>query len=413
MDADRQPNPRAAAWRCLQRWAKGGIFAETLINRETIGFPSADRAMVQAIVYGVLRHWRWLEHVRCKLRPAHLEEPACWLVYAGLCQLFVLGQPEHAAVCETVNLAPRRLKGLVNAMLRQAIRQRSGLLAERDSLPLGIRYSAPDWLVERWARAWGTAETERLLDWMGQPPPIYVRLNPLKPMAPDSDWQPVEHAPGWYRLPGGLPKEALQAGQLYIADPSTRHSVGLLAPKAGERVLDACAAPGGKSAAILGMTSGLVELVATDAAEHRLPQLRENLHRAGGRQVKVACHDWTSPCPEPYRSSFDAVLLDVPCSNSGVLQRRVDARWRLEPGVFAQMAALQGRILEQASAAVRPGGRLVYSTCSIEHQEDRAVVDAFLARHPEYQLQKDCLVFPHQAHADGAYAALLLRQKDE
>lgn len=409
MADNKRPNPRAIAWHCLQRWAKGGIFAETLINRETTACPPADRAMVQAITYGVLRNLRWLEHLRHTLRTAHLEESARWLLFTGLCQLFILGQPEHAAVCESVNLAPRRMRGLINALLRQSVRQRDSLLAERATLPPGIRYSMPDWLVERWQGEWGEEETLRLLDWMGQPPPVYVRLNPLNPIQPPADWCPLEEAPGWYRLPGGLPKEALQAGQLYIADPSTRYSVELLAPQPGERVLDACAAPGGKSAAILGLTGGNVELVATDAAEHRLPQLKENLQRAGGKDIRVSRHDWTKPCPTAYQAAFDAVLLDVPCSNSGVLQRRVDARWRLEPGSFSRLASLQGLILEQAATAVRPGGRLVYSTCSIDRQENRSVVEAFLARHPEYCLQQDYLALPHREKADGAYAALLQR----
>lgn len=412
MAANQRPNPRAVAWQCLQRWAKGGIFAETLINRETTACTPADRAMVQAITYGVLRNLRWLEHLRHTLRTAHLEESARWLLFTGLCQLFILGQPEHAAVCESVNLAPRRMRGLINALLRQAIRQRDSLLAERATLPPGIRYSMPDWLVERWISEWGKEETLRLLEWMGQTPPVYVRLNPLNPIQPAPGWQPLEKAPGWYRLPGGLPKEALHAGQLYIADPSTRYSVELLAPRPGERILDACAAPGGKSAAILGMTGGKAVLVATDAAAHRLPQLRENLQRAGGKDIRVSLHDWTSPCPPEFRESFDAVLLDVPCSNSGVLQRRVDARWRLAPQVFGQLAALQGQILEQAAAAVKPGGRLVYSTCSIDRQENRSVVEAFLARHPEYRLRQDYLALPHREKADGAYAALLQRHSN-
>jgi len=127
--------------------------------------------------------------------------------------------------------------------------------------------------------------------------------------------------------------------------------------------------------------------------------------------VQVACHDWTRPCPPHAVAAFDAVLLDVPCSNSGVLQRRVDARWRLQPHEFERLAALQSSILEQASAAVAPGGRLVYSTCSIDAQEDRSVVDAFLARHPEFEFVQDYLALPHIEQADGAYAALIRRAK--
>lgn len=403
-------SPRRAAWRCLLRWAEGKTFAETLIEQETRGFASSDRAMVQAIVLGTLRNLRWLKHLRRCLRSASLEEKAEWLVLSGLCQLFLLHHAEHAAVCETVNAAPRHLKGLVNGMLRQAIRRKSEFLAEKEKLPPGVRYSTPDWLVERWEREWGRVEVLQLLEWNTQAPLVYARINPLHPPQ-KTEWYPLPELPGWFRLTSGLPLEDLREGSVYVADPSTRHCIRLLAPHPGERILDACAAPGGKSAAILGETMGEVHLLATDAEEHRLQPLRENLERAGGSDVQVLRYDWTQPCPEEWTEAFDAVLLDVPCSNSGVLQRRVDARWRLTEKEMDRLAALQGRILAQASQAVRPGGRLVYSTCSIDRQEDQAVVEAFLEQHGEFSLAEDYLALPHREQADGAYAALLLRKK--
>jgi 16S rRNA (cytosine967-C5)-methyltransferase len=161
---------------------------------------------------------------------------------------------------------------------------------------------------------------------------------------------------------------------------------------------------------MIAATLGKIDLLATDAEEHRLPQLQENLQRAGGENVDVKLHDWTEPCPLEWQGAFDAVLLDVPCSNSGVLQRRVDARWRLQPSEFERLAVLQLRILSCAAAAVRPGGRLVYSTCSIDRSEDRAVVDAFLSQNPEFTFERDYLALPHIERADGAYAALLRRK---
>ncbi len=403
-------SPRRAAWRCLRRWSEGKAFAETLIEQETRGFSPSDRAMVQAIVLGTLRNLRWLKHLRRCLRSASLEEKAEWLVLSGLCQLFLLHHAEHAAVCETVNVAPRHLKGLVNGMLRQAIRRKSEFLAEKETLPPGVRYSTPDWLVERWEREWGREEVLQLLEWNTQAPPVYARINPLHPPQKTACC-PLPELPGWFRLTSGLPLEDLREGRVYVADPSTRHCIRLLAPHPGERILDACAAPGGKSAAILGETMGEVHLLATDAEEHRLQPLRENLERTGGSDVQVLRHDWTQPCPEAWVEAFDAVLLDVPCSNSGVLQRRVDVRWRLNEKELDRLAALQSRILVQAARAVRPGGRLVYSTCSIDRQEDQTVVEAFLEQHGEFSLAEDYLALPHREQADGAYAALLLRKK--
>lgn len=409
---NKTPSVRYLAWKCLLRWAQGGIFAETLIARasEEHHLAPADRSLLQAIVYDTLRNLSWLDHIRKTLRSGKLEEKMRWLVLLGLCQLFILRQAEHAAVSETVCLAPQRVRGVVNAMLRNAVRRKAEFEAERASLPLAVQYSTPSWLVKRWLSEFGEEETRAMLEWNTHTPPVYARINPVNPPAaiPD-EWEPVAGLSGWYRLHGKLPVQELREGRLYITDPSTRYCVKLLAPQPGERVLDACAAPGGKSAAMLAATGGRLRLLATDVEEFRLKPLRENLLRAGGQDVQVAQHDWTQPCPQQWAGAFDAVLLDVPCSNSGVLQRRVDARWRLSEDEFARLAELQSCILNQASAAVAPGGRLVYSTCSIDRAEDRSVVDAFLSKHSDFIFVEDYLALPHRERADGAYAALLRR----
>lgn len=404
-------NARSLAWKALLRWNRGGVFAETLIAHaaEENKLSLSDRGLMQSIVYATLRNLRLLEHRRFALRPGKLEEKIHWLVLAGLCELFILNHAEHAVVSETVKLAPVRVRGVVNGMLRSAIRRRAEFDAELPTLPPAVRYSMPTWLAKRWIREFGQEEATAMMAWNLQTPPVYARLNPLKPVNVPAEWSPHPTASGWYCIHGPLPLAALEAGQLYVADPSTRHCIRLLNPQKGEKILDACAAPGGKSAAIIGATEGEVHLLATELEPHRLPQLKENLDRAGGKDTSVAQHDWTLPCPPEWRSEFDAVLLDVPCSNSGVLQRRVDARWRMQEEEIARLSELQSRILARAAAAVRPGGRLVYSTCSIDRQEDRAVVDAFLAEHPDFTLQEDYLALPHREQADGAYAALLLR----
>lgn len=404
-------NARSLAWKALQRWNRGGVFAETLVARASAEnrLSLSDRGLMQSIVYGTLRHLRLLEHLRYTLRPGALEEKMHWLVLAGLCELFILRHAEHAVVSETVKLAPARVRGVINGMLRNALRRRTEFEKAFSTLPTAVRYSMPDWLVNRWLKEFGEQEASAMMEWNLQTPPVYARLNPLKPMEPPADWTPHPGAPGWYCIHGPLPLEALQAGQVYVADPSTRHCIRLLNPQPGEKILDACAAPGGKSAAIIAATQGEVHLLATELEPHRLPQLKENLLRAGGLHTQVAQHDWTLPCPPEWRGTFDAVLLDVPCSNSGVLQRRVDARWRMQEEEIDRLAALQLQILERAAESVRPGGRLVYSTCSIDRQEDRSVVDTFLASHPDFSLKEDYLALPHREQADGAYAALLLR----
>ncbi len=405
---------RQLAWKSLLRWSKGGVFAETLIAGAASEHKllHADRSLLQAIVYDTLRNMSWLEHIRKTLRPGALEEKMRWLVLIGLCQLMVMRLAEHAAVSETVRLAPQRVRGVVNGILRNAARRKEEFLAERETLPLPVRYSTPSWLVKRWMRDFGEPDTRSMLEWNTLTPPVYARINPLNPPAEIPEkWEALPDMPLWYRLRGALPLEALKSGQLYISDPSTRYCVELLAPRPGEKVLDACAAPGGKSASMLAATRGDLHLLATDLEEFRLEKLRSNLLRAGGKHVEVAQHDWAQPCPPSWVGAFDAVLLDVPCSNSGVLQRRVDARWRLSEAEMTRLAKLQLQILEQACAAVRPGGRLVYSTCSIDREEDRTVVETFLSTHREFSFVRDYLALPHVEQADGAYAALLRREK--
>lgn len=393
------------------RWHEGRGFAETLVDRECsrAGLSQADRHLAQALVFGVLRNRSWLDHVIDSLRKGRLDTEVRLIIQLGLCQLFLLGMADHAAVYETVNLAPSRLRGLVNAVLRNALRREKAILEEREKLPLPTLYSTPRWLVERWTQQFGPETARALLHWNNTTPRLYVRANPLVPMnGVPASLTPLDRAPGWFSVEGALPLAEIKSGALYVADPSTRYAIDLLAPLPDEEILDACAAPGGKSAAIIAATGGQARLTATDLQEHRLPVLRENLDRQGSAFVTTAQADWSRPCPPEWERRFDAVLLDVPCSNTGVIQRRVDVRWRLTANEIRRLTDLQKTILENASRAVRPGGRLVYSTCSIDAEEDGQLVREFLRTHPEWTLKEEKLILPHQEKSDGAYAALLI-----
>ncbi|MCI7004327.1 MAG: hypothetical protein MR890_02785 [Akkermansia muciniphila] len=411
MANSRKKSVRLLAWQLLQQWAEGGVFAETLVartaQREQLSRP--DRALLQLLVYDTLRNMSLLDY-RCRqLRSGKLEASLRWLVLVGLCQVLIQQGADHASVNETVAAAPMRARGLVNGILRNAVRRRDEFAAELPKLPPAIRFSAPDWLVDRWVDAFGAQEAEALLATLVQTPSLFARVNALNPPKEiPADWEPLPGMDDWYRVPA-LPQEELRAGQVYMADPATRYSVQMLAPVPGERVLDACAAPGGKSAAILAATQGKVHLLATDADAHRLPMLKANLALLGVEGGEVAEHDWTQPCPQKRVGAFDAVLLDVPCSNTGVLQRRVDARWRLTPQEITRLAGVQRRILEEGAKAVAPGGRLVYSTCSIDAEENGAVVRAFAEAHPEFEIREEHTALPHREFGDGSYAVLLVR----
>ena len=240
------PSPRQTALNCLKSWHAGRSFAETLVDRECsrAALPPADRHLVQALVFSVLRNRTWLDHIIGTLRKGRLDEEARLILQLGLSQLFLLGMADHAAVYETVNLASVRLRGLVNAILRNALRREKAILEEREQLPLSIHYSTPAWLVRRWTEQMGPQTIRDLLRWNNTTPRLYVRANPLIPMKNiPASLAPLDRAPGWFSVEGLLPLEEIKAGSLYVADPSTRYSIDLLAPQPGEEILDACAAP--------------------------------------------------------------------------------------------------------------------------------------------------------------------------
>ena len=406
------PNPRELAWRILCRWAEpNSEFADSLIRRAEGGLSNPDRALLQAIVLGTLRHLRYLEHVLAVLRSGRSLQPNLrWLLLSGLCQLFVLRLPDYAVVNETVKQVPTRLRAVVNGVLREALRHREAWEEEQERLSLGVRYSMPDWLVERWLSRFGEQECRELLEWFSKPASVFLRVNELNPPPTiPANWSVLPDLPGWYRLTDGIfPHEQLHAGHVYAADPATRHSVELLAAQPGERILDTCAAPGGKSCAILSATHGNCALLATDNMKSRLAMLHRNLLRAAPDSTpQVELCDWTLGCPAPWQASFDGVLADVPCSNSGVIQRRVDVRWRLSPEEIKKLTATQLLLAENAMRAVKPGGRFVYSTCSIEPEENALLVQSLLTRNPGWQLAEERLILPHRDHCDGAYCALL------
>lgn len=405
-------SPRLIALHCLSKWETGNAFAETLIDQqaERANLNTSDRNLMQAIVFGVLRNRTWLLHLLQKLRKGPLDTTTRLILEIGLCQLFLMRLAPHAAVYETVKIAPEKTRGLVNAVLRSALRRETEFMEEATTLPLDIRFSTPKWLVDRWTNAFGVENTIAMLQQNNQPPDFYVRRNPMIPLIGDTrSLIPIENIPGWFSVNGPLPLEDVKSGALYVADPSTRYAIDLLAPKSGEHILDACAAPGGKSVAIIAATQGNIHLTASDLNMHRLPTLSENLKRQGASNIETAQVDWSKDCPPPWINAFDAVLVDVPCSNSGVVQRRVDVRWRLSPSEITRLSNLQLEILTNAAKAVKSGGRIVYSTCSIDEEEDSSVVKRFIAEHPDFTFVKDKLALPFVEKSDGAYAALLIR----
>ncbi|MDX1679496.1 MAG: transcription antitermination factor NusB [Akkermansiaceae bacterium] len=404
---------RQAAVSALRAWAKGQDYAESLIERHASRrqLGSSDRKLLQAILYTVLRNRSLLDHWISKLRKGKLDPETRDVLRVGLCQTLLLGLPDHAAVNETVEAGKAAVRGLINAVLRRSIQMREQLLAEVDKLPAPIAHSHPEWLYKRWKNAYGKSAALELMKWDNLPSAVTFRTNPLAPpIEGELPGSPVEGAEDFYRLKGKLPRDLLASGSIYIQDPATRHCVELLEPKAGEAVLDACAAPGGK-AFLIGAAMGTgATLTCTDSNPKRLPRLKDNLERLHLGDATIQEHDWTQAAPSEWHEAFDAILLDVPCSNTGVIRRRVDVRWRLKPLDIETIRETQLAILNNALACLRPGGRIVYSTCSIEDSENRDLVREFLELHPDLHLVNDRRILPFEHQTDGAYAARIERK---
>lgn len=426
--------PREIAARILLRHQGGRAFIEKLTDDALAHYPgpAADRALVQELCFGVVR-WQaaldWLIQ-----RKAHRKPPgagARTLLRLGLYQLFWLDRiPAHAAVNETVSashalgLTPDA--GFLNAVLRNYSREleptRAALTVLRQEDP-ATGWSHPPWLVERWRNRFDAHQLESLLAWDNQPARPYARVNTLKidPGRLLERWRDEDVAYDfgrWEWIPENLvfclrshpPIARLKTfrdGWFYLQDPSTLLAVEMLDPKPGELIIDLCAAPGGKTTYLAQKVGCEGRIVAVEPDARRRELLSSNCERLAATCVQVIpIEQLAALCPA---GSADAVLVDVPCSNTGVLRRRVDVRWRLNGAEFERLQVRQSHLLETAAEFVRPGGRLIYSTCSLEPEENEGQTVRFLADRPLFRLERQRQLLPPGSASDGAYAARLLR----
>jgi 16S rRNA (cytosine967-C5)-methyltransferase len=403
---------RKLALAALIEWRQGRRFADAILQqllaRSALG--ASDRSFATELFYGVLRNLTLLDFWISQLRSAPLDDASRDLLRLGLYQLFILRTPGHAAVFETVALASARRRSLVNGVLRSAQRRFTELDAAASAAALSIRTSHPDFLIERWTNLFGEEATAALCAWNNEPAPIYARINELKPRN-EQLGEAVGSAPGFVQL-DRLSTEALARGECYIQDPSTRVACELLAPRPGETVLDACAAPGGKSALLAQLMQNRGTLVACDRDAARVHTLEENLQRLGVSIARVVQHDWRAGTfGGDNAQSFDCILIDAPCTNTGVMRRRVDVRWRLQPADFQRMQAEQLAIVAAVLPLLKVGGALVYSTCSIEPEENEQVVERTLREFPFLRFEEQRAVLPFRDGFDGTFAAKLTRTR--
>jgi len=290
------------------------------------------------------------------------------------------------------------------------------LLARTEAQPLFIRTSHPQFLVEGWQQHFGAKHAEKLCEWNNLPAPVYARINFLRidrtqflRTYPES--RPVADSPNFVEV-NSFPSAALERGHCYIQDPSTTIACQLLDPKPEERILDVCAAPGGKTGYVAQLMENAGTIVACDRNPQRLQILKENMARLGVRIAHSLHHEWTRDrVPQEIASvaPFDRILIDAPCANTGVTRRRVDLRWRLRRTDFGRMQQRQIEIVRRLIPLLKLHGVLVYSTCSLELEENEDVVRRILDETPALRLEAQKHSLPFRDGFDGAFAAKLIR----
>lgn len=437
--------------RVLQQRRANGEFTENLLERELAKtrLATLDRGLCQEIVYGVVRWQAALDWLIARKTSGREQSPQLQnLLRLGLYQVFWLDRiPDHAAVHETVELTKHggfgRQAGFINAVLRGFLREADAtrrLLADLKTTNPAIGCSHPEWLVARWQKHFGEEKTMQLLDWNNTPPKIFARVNTLKTDAGKllEKWREenVEYdfaRRDWleenlvFELKSHPPLPSLPSfrdGWFYVQDPSTLLAVTELNPRPGETILDLCAAPGGKTTFIAQRMNNEGKIVASEVSADRLKLVQENCRRLGVTCV-VFCgsrgHEAQTPKVENGKrktekrpsllasaaAEFDRVLVDAPCSNTGVMRRRVDLRWRVSPEEISRLRQTQLDLLKDAATKLKPGGVLVYSTCSLEPEENSEVVNGFLFEHNHFKLETERQLLPFADNVDGAFVARL------
>ena len=395
---------RAVALRVIRRVAEEGAFADQALHAEAAGLDPRERALARRITFAAIQRRRTLDHVVGALTDGRrkLDPPVRAALHLGLVQvLFLDGVPDHAAVSETVELAKRsRGAGLVNAVLRRATREGRAVVDAIDDE--AVLHSVPDWLAALWRDAYGADTASALMARANEPPELALRANRLR-SAPEE----VAEAVGGRAVGGDTPDAIVverpldahghpfwHAGRYMPQSRSSQRVAPLLGARPGERVLDLCSAPGGKATHLAALMRDEGEIVAVERDPDRADQLRTTLGRMGATIVQVDVGDAAEPRAD---GPFDRVLADPPCSGLGTLQAKPDLRWRMTPERIAALIGEQRRILAAAAAAVRPGGVLVWSTCTLNPAENEELLAEIEGFTPTERLT----LFPHVTRSAG------------
>lgn len=452
------PNPRQLAFQTLRAIAAGAyadIALDRTIQRQTpspstdpapeahdaVKLSATDRRLLSELVYGCVRRQRSLDTLidRWAKKPAAQQSPDLRLIlHLGFYQLCYLDHiPRAAAVHTTVELAKANglggLSGLVNGVLRQYLRHNPEGTEVLADAGLAVRQSYPDWIIDLWQQQLPSEEVEAIARWFNQPPHLDLRINPLRSsldqveaalQAAGLQPQRLSHLPLALRLQGAVGSvQALPGfakGWWMVQDASAQMVSLLLDPQPGEMVIDACAAPGGKTLHMAELMGNEGQIIACDRTPSRLRKLQTNAQRLGITNLEIRSLDSTQ-APD-LQGLGDRVLVDAPCSGLGTLHRHADARWRQSPAQIEALTQLQRQLLHHTATWVKPGGSLVYATCTLHPGENDQQITHFLDQHPDWQITPPpptlrpfatgpgwIQVWPHYSDMDGFFMVRLQR----
>lgn len=403
-------NPREQALYCLHRIEEKGAYANLLLDEEMRlnQWSGADRALLTELVNGTVRMKKHLDWVLNLFLSRKIEKQNAWLrdiLRLGAYQLLFLGRiPDYAVVDEAVRLTREKLNHsmsrLVNAVLRNLARNRGQILypdSYREPITyLAVYYSHPEWIVERWMKRYGFEKTRSLLEYNNRSPQITIRTNHLKTdrstlvnsLAKDGCECQISGLTPWGVRISRLAKplrslQAFQQGWFYVQNEASMLVAPALSPDQSQLIYDLAAGVGGKTSHLAELVGNCGIIRAAELHAAKLEVLQGNTRRMGIDIVQTWAGDILGVIPDSWEPG-DRVLLDAPCSGLGVLRRRADSRWRKTPGDIEQLTNLQLGMLTRAADLVRPGGILVYSTCTLEPEENEQVVKAFLVEHSEF-----------------------------
>lgn len=437
------PHARETALQVLVDCRTRGAWADAALKAQLSrdGLSGPDAALCSRIVYGVLQNQLLLDfylEAYCSQKPSHLQPPLLDILRIGAYQILFLDKvPDSAAVNTSVELAKKakraQASGLVNAVLRKISKNKADLppIPERDEARyLSIRYSHPKWLVKRLLSILGREETEQFLKANNDIAPLTVQVNPLKTTTEalvaelhESGVTAKVHSwvPGCLELSStgdltALP--AFQEGKFLVQDPAARLAALAAGVKPEDKVLDVCAAPGGKSFSAAFAMEDRGSILSCDLHENKLKRIREGAERLGLTCVSTAAADGRENHPD-WVEKFDVVLVDAPCSGLGIIRKKPDTRLKKADDLFT-LPVVQAAILDNAATYVRPGGTLLYSTCTILPEENEQVTDAFLAEHEQFvrepftlpngEAEGQLTLWPQRHQTDGFYICRMKRQ---